>query len=161
MLQRLFPPHADNRFQGLRPSLWLLGLLLFLKLLMSFNSIFNTESVAVGADGIPLASYGPDAAREVLMLFALMALGHLAITLIGLVVLIRYRALVPLIYLVLLGEMLARRAIVWTYSAPGAKSAEIALLVNYGLLAFLALGLALSLVPARRERRAADGEDAR
>ena len=56
MLERLFPRQADNGFEGHRAALWLLGLLIALKLAMSLNSIFNTESVAAGADGIPLAS---------------------------------------------------------------------------------------------------------
>jgi hypothetical protein len=149
MLSRLFPRQADNRFEGLRPALWLLGLLIFLKLAMSLNSIFNTESVAAGADGIPLASYGPAAAREVLLLFALVALGHLALTLIALAALIRWRALVPFLYLVLLGEQLARRAIARSYAPPGAQGTDIAWVVNYGLLTLLLLGLALALIPAR------------
>jgi hypothetical protein len=149
MLSRLFPEQADNRFEGLRPALWLLGLLIFLKLAMSLNSIFNTESVATGADGIPLASYGPAAAREVLLLFALMALGHLALTLIAIAALIRWRALVPFLYLVLLGEQFARRTIARSYAPPGAQGTDIAWVVNYGLLTLLLLGLVLSLVPAR------------
>jgi len=153
MLSRILPSQADNRFEGLRPALWLLGLLILLKLAMSLNSIFNTAEVAAGADGIPLASYGPAAAREVLLLFALMALGHLVLTLIALVTLIRYRALVPFIYLVLLGEHLARRAIARSYAPPGAHGTDIAWVVNYGLLTLLILGLALSLIPARSLNR--------
>jgi hypothetical protein len=162
MLERLFPRQADKSFEGLRPALWLLGLLIFLKLVMSLNSIVNTESIAAGADGIPLASYAAEAARQVLMLFALMALGHLAITLIALAVLIRWRALVPFIYLVLLGEQLARRVIAQSYATPGARMTDVAWYVNYGLLTLLVLGLALSLIPARRERRrSTDLEEAR
>ena len=160
MLERLFPRRADNRFEGLRPALWLLGLLIFVKLAMSLNSIANTESVAVGADGIPLASYGPEAARQVLLMFALLALGQLAITLIALITLIRYRALVPLIYLVLLGEQLARRAIAQSYAAPGARMTDVAWYVNYGLLTLLVVGLALSLIPARERRRSPNMEEA-
>ncbi len=153
MLNRLFPSQVDNRFDGYRPALWLLGLLIALKLAMSFNSIFNTASVAQGADGIPLDSFGPAAAREVLLLFALMSLGQLFLTLIALTALIRYRALVPFIYLVLLGEHLARRFIVQSYALAGAQSTAVAWYVYYGLLTLLALGLALSLIPARAPRR--------
>ena len=149
MLDRILPRQAGNRFHGLRAALWLLGLLIFLKLAMSLNSIFNTESVAAGADGIPLASYGPEAAREVLLLFALLSLGQLTLTLVALVVLIRYRALVPFVYLVLLGEQLARRAIGRSYAQPGEQMTDVAWYVNYGLLSLLVLGLALSLIPAR------------
>ena len=100
---------------------------------MSLNSIFNTESVAVGADGIPLASFGPEAARQVLLLFALLALGQLAIALVALTALIRYRALVPFVYLVLLGEQLARRLIAQNYAAPGARMTDKPVR-DYGLL---------------------------
>jgi hypothetical protein len=149
MLARLFPRQADNRFEGLRPALWLLGFLIFIKLAMSLNSIVNTESVAVGADGIPLASYGPEAARQVLLLFALLSLDQLALALIALAALVRYRSLVPFIYLVLLAELLARRAIGQSYARPGAQMTDTAWYVNYGLLTLLALGLVLSLIPAR------------
>lgn len=153
MLNRLFPIQADNRFDGLRPALWLLGLLIFLKLAMSLNSIVNTEKIAAGADGIPLASFGPAAAREVLLLFALTALGQLALALVALAALIRWRALVPFVYLMLLGEHLARRAIARSYALPGAQVTDIAWYVTYGLLILLILGLVLSLIPARPPNR--------
>ncbi len=147
MLSRLLPPQADNRFGGQRAALWLLAVLVALKLVISVNSIFNTESVAVGADGIPLDSYGPAAARQVLILFALMALGHLALALTALTALLRYRTLVPLIYLLLLGEHLARRFIVQGYAAAGAGGSSYALYLNMGIAALLTIGLLLSLVP--------------
>jgi len=149
MLERLLPRQVDNRFDGQRAALWLLGLLIALKLVMSVRSIFDTASVAAGADGIPLDSFGPAAAREVLLLFALMALGHLVLELIALTILIRYRALVPFIYLVLLGEQLTRRFIAQSYAAPGARMTDVAWYVNYGLLTLLMLGFVLSLIPAR------------
>ena len=150
MLSRIFPPQADNCFAGRRAALWLLGLYIGLKLVMSLNSIFNTESVAVGADHIPLGSYGPAAAREVLTLFALTSLGQLALALVGLTVLVRYRSLVSFIYVVFLGEHLARRLIVQSYSVVRTDGGSTALYINLGLMALLALGLALSLIPRRQ-----------
>lgn len=149
VLRRLFPKQADNSFDGLRPALWLLGLLIAMKLAMSLNSILNTADVAGNADGIPLESFGSEAARQVLQLFALMALGHLFLTLVALTALIRYRALVPLVYLILLGEFLIRRLIVWSYWAPGVEATDTAFYVNSILAALLTLGLVLSLIPGR------------
>ena len=148
MLNRLFPKQADNRFEGHRAALWLLGLFIALKVVMGVNSIFNTEAVAVGADGIPLDSYGPAAARQVLTLFALTSLGQLTLALVGLTVLVRYRSLVPLIFAVLLGEQLARRLIVQGFAIEGGSPG---LYINLGLMALLALGLLLSLVRPRRK----------
>lgn len=153
MLSRLFPRQVDNRFEGHRAALWLLGLFVALKLVMSLNSIFNTQSVAAGADGIPLDSFGAAAAREVLTLFALMALGQLALALIALTLLIRYRALVPFIYLVLLADQVARRLIARANAAPGAEGNPVLWYVYLGFLALLTLGLVLSLVPGRGRQR--------
>jgi hypothetical protein len=152
MLDRLFPRQADNRYEGHRAALWLLGLLIALKLVVGFNSIFNTASVAAGGDGIPLGSFAPAAAREVLVLFALTALGQLVLALIALAALIRWRSLVPFLYLVSVGEQLARRVIVQAHDAARTASSPIAWYVTYGVLALTILGLILSLIPARAGR---------
>jgi hypothetical protein len=149
MLERLFPARADNGFGGYRAALWLLGLFVALKLVMGLNSIFNTASVAQGADGIPLDSFPPAAARAVLTLFALTALGQLVLALTAAVALVRYRALVPLVYLALLAEQLARRFIVQANSVSPGGGGSGAWYFNTALAAVLALGLLLSLLPAR------------
>jgi hypothetical protein len=146
MLSRLFPDKFDNQYCGHRAALWLLGLLIALTLIVSANSIFNTAYVAVGADGFPLGSYGPAAARSVLMLFALDALGQLVLSLVSLMALIRYRSMVPLIYLLVLGQQLARRFIIQSYAVPRAPTEAVVPYVVYGVIALLALGLALSLL---------------
>jgi hypothetical protein len=152
MIERLFPAEAGNRFTGHRAALWLLGLYVAVKLAMSLNSMFNTAAVAAGADGIPLDSFGPAAAREVLTLFALVGLGQLALTVVALGALLRYRAMVPLVFLLLLGEALARRAVVLSYAAERTDAGAGALSINLGLIALLAAGLVLSLL------RRPDGE---
>jgi len=151
ILGRILPRQVDNRLAGHPAALWLLGLFVALKLLMSVNSLLDTEAVAVGADGFPLDAYGPAGARAALMLFALLSLDQLVLALIALAALIRYRAMVPLIYVVLLGEQLARRFIVSSYAVPRTGSGPIGWYVNMGLLALLTLGLVLSLLPRRRE----------
>ena len=156
MLEKLFPGQIDNRFEGQRISLWLLGLLLALKLIVSVNSIVNTESVAAGADGIPLDSFGPAAARTVLMLFSLSALADLALALVGVAALVRWRAMVPFVYLLLLGEYVAGRFIIQSFAV--ARSGGVSAgYVTIAIVALLTLGLALSLLP-RRARTRPEGE---
>lgn len=150
MIERLFPKQFDNCFKGRRAALWLLGLLIALRLVMSINSIFNTESVARGADGFPVGSYGADAARAVLMLFALSALGQLTVAAIALVALVRYRAMVPFIYLVLVCDQLARRSLLASWEVARAESSPVGWYIGLALLALPTLGLVLSLWPARR-----------
>ena len=155
MLKRLFPKQLDNANGGQRAALWLLGLFVFMKISMSLNIILNNEEVAVRADGFRLASYGLDGAQAVLMLFARMALSQLVIALIALVVLVRYRVLVPFMCLLLIGEHLAGRFIVRTYAVPRADTGGVGLYVNIIILTLLGLALALSLWPRATRKRAA------
>lgn len=150
MLAQLFPAQVDNRFRGPRAALWLLGLLVALKLVVSLNSILNTAAVAQGADGIPLNSFPPAAARMVLMLFALGAVGQLFVALIALAALVRWRALVPSIFLLLLIEQIARRMVVQTHALPRTGDLSFGWYFNAAMLALLVLGLVLSLAPGRR-----------
>jgi hypothetical protein len=145
LLRRLFRPQFDNHYQGHKSALWLLGLFVALKLVVSLNSIFNTASVAAGIDGFPLASYGGDGARAVLMLFALDAVASLMLALVGLVALLRYRAMVPFIYLLAVIEQIGRRAVIQGYAIERASQPWAVSYVIVAVLALLVLGLLLSL----------------
>jgi hypothetical protein len=150
MLERLFPRQVDNRFDGQRLALWLLALLIGLKLMVSLNSILNTASVAEGADGFPLASYGGDGARAVLMLFAVGAVANLAAALFGLAVLVRWRGMVPFVYLLSLLEHGGRRLVVQSYAIERSQGMSGAAAINLAIFALLLAGLALSLWRRRR-----------
>jgi hypothetical protein len=149
MLLRLFPRQIDNRFEGHRLALWLLALLVGLKLIVSLNSILNTAAVASGADGFPLDSYGADGARAVLMLFAIGAVANLTLALFGVAVLVRYRAMVPFVFLLSIFEHVGRRLVVETYSIERAQALPAAFAINMAVLALLLIGLALSLWPRK------------
>ena len=144
MINQLLPQPIDNTYRGHRLALWLFALLLFMRVSMSVNSIFNASGVASSADGIPLHTYPPAAAATVVSLFELLGLSHLMICLLGIVVLVRYRSMIPFMFSLLLLEHLGKRLIlqftpiVRTGAPPG-------FYVNLVLLAVMLLGLALSL----------------
>jgi hypothetical protein len=62
---------------------------------MSLNSIFNGYVVLSTADGIPLDPYTPAAARTIVSLFAVLGLSNFMICLLGILVLARYRSMIP------------------------------------------------------------------
>lgn len=144
MLNRLLPRQVDNTYHGYKLALWLFALVILMKVAMSVNSIFNGHMVASSADGIPLDTFTPASAQAVVSLFAAWGLAQLVICLLCIVVLARYRALVPFMFALLLLEHLSRRLIflvmpiVRTGTPPG-------FFVNLALLALMAVGLALSL----------------
>ena len=144
MFNQLLPQRVDNTYRGHKLALWLFGLLLLMKIAMSLNSIFNGYSVASSADGIPLDTFTPAAARTVVSLFALLGLSSFVICLLCILVLARYRSMIPLMFALLLLEYLSRKLIlqflpiVRTGTPPG-------FYVNLVLLALMIVGLALSL----------------
>ena len=152
MLRPLLPASADRAYHGHRLALWLFAVAVLMAAAMSLVSIFNGYTAASSADGIPLDTYGPAAARTVVTLFALLGLSHLTLCLLCLLVLARYRSLIPLLFALLLLEHLGRKLVVAllpiarTGTPPGS-------IVNLALLSVMVAGLALSLW-SRDERTA-------
>lgn len=151
MLSRLLPRPIDNHYRGRGVALWLFAFVVLVKVIMSVNSILNAESIARSADGIPLGTFPPAAAQTVVSLFALSAFSRLTIALLGILVLVRYRAMVPLMFASFLLEHLGRRLVLQflpiprTGTPPGSA-------INLVLLAVMIVGLGLSLWNAERQR---------
>src|SRR5687768_10697123 len=106
MLDKLFPRQIDNTYRGYRTGLVLFGLVVAVRMLQSLMMIFNGSATVTGADGIPLDSYPADAAQTVLGLFAQVSLWRLLVGLLGMLVLVRYRAAVPLMYVLFIASYL-------------------------------------------------------
>ncbi|HEY3812082.1 MAG TPA: hypothetical protein VGL66_02570 [Caulobacteraceae bacterium] len=143
MLTRLFPKSIDNLYRGRWIAVWLLVPIILLRLVIGFNSMAFTHRIATSADGISLDSFGPGATAEVMQEFALLGLYTFGSGVIGVVVLTRYRAMIPLFYLALLLLQIGSKALQLARSdgltlAPGAY-------VILGMLAAAATGLVLSL----------------
>ena len=148
LFSQLFPQRIDNNYRGHKFALWFFALLLLMHLAMSLNCVFNGYFVATSADGIPLDAFPPAALQAVLSLFATWGVEHFFIWLLGILVLIRYRSLIPFMFALLLLEDLARTTTL--YILPMTKTgAGPGFLVNFLFLAFMGVGLALSLRNAR------------
>jgi len=156
MLDRLFPKVIDNDYRGWWLAVWMLAPLILLKLVMGINVAglnpwVSNRQVAIGADGLALDSYGPEAASVVMFMFASWGLMLLVLSLLGLLVLARYRAMIPLMYLLLGMEQFGRKAI--ALAQPIVKAAaksdglSPAFLINSGFMAVLLIGFILSLTP--------------
>ena len=143
MLARLLPRIADNRYSGQRFGLWLFALML-IKIAMGLNVMVNARSVAETADGIPVQSFGPAAGSAFLFMFAAWGLCQLVLGLASLIVLVRYRSLVPLTFLVLLVEQVGRMLLklYWPIERVGTPAG---VYINVTLVGIMALGLILSL----------------
>ena len=154
MWTRILPRQFDQSDRGSRLAIWLFVPIVLVNLIMGLNTMIATREVLQGADGIPLDSYAASAARIIVNSAKSWGLGHFLIASLGLLALVRYRSMIPLIYLVLLLENAGRKALHLTNPLQlTTKSGEpsIGAMVNLALLVALLVGFALSL-GGRRER---------
>lgn len=150
MLDSIFPKRLDNHYRGHWLALVLLGLIVLMRLAMSLNSAFNAHAVATGADGLAIDTLAPDMALTVLRIFALLGFAGLLGALLAIVALVRYRAMVPLVFLLLLADALGRRGVAMLYAGePSGGPTPIGFYINLGILAALVLGFVLSVLPIR------------
>ena len=144
MLNELLPQHADNAYHGHKLALWIFAVVTFLRVFQSLNSFLNARTTARYADGIPLHTYTPAAEQTTASLFSLLGWYSFVICLVCILVLIRYRSLIPVMFVFLLLQFLGGRLvphflpIIRTGTPPG-------IYVNWILLAFIVVGLALSI----------------
>ena len=153
MLNRIFPKQFDNNYQGNKLAIWLLVPIVLMKLVMGagaagLNPWVSNRFIATNADGFPLDTFGVEAASVVMFLFASWGLALLVLNLLGIVVLIRYRAMIPLMYVLLSIEQFGRKGI--SLVSPIVKAVEtggisFGFLINSGLMAALVIGLVMSL----------------
>src|SRR4051795_7623831 len=111
MLALLFPKEFDNTYRGHPLGRWLFLFVVLARLAIGINSTINTRFVAMSADGIPLDRYGAAAADTVTALFGISGFFLLLLSLVGLFVFFRYRAMIPFMFLILLVDQVARRLI--------------------------------------------------
>ena len=102
MFDRLLPPRADHSYRGHSLALWLFALVVLMKTSIGLGTIVNGRNAAISADGIPLDTFTPAGAQAFVALFAAWGLAQAMIGLLCIVVLVRYRALVPFLYSLLL-----------------------------------------------------------
>jgi len=148
VLEHVLPRRIDNTFRGHPVALWLFVPIVIVKSAIALGTIFNGRNAAQSADGIPLDSFGAAGAAAVVALFAIWGLSQLVSSALGVLALVRYRAMIPLLFVLFTFEHLARRwifvvkPIVRTGTSPG-------LSINLALLALMIAGLVLSLWPRR------------
>jgi hypothetical protein len=152
MLARLFPTQFDNQFRGYLAALILFAPIVLMKLAIGINTMgvnpwVPTRRVITGADGIPLDTFSPAAQELVVHLFAYWGLTQFLLCALCLLALVRYRALVPLMYLMLLADQLGRKGLALLHPTEAAASAgtPIGFTINLALLAALVIGFVLSI----------------
>ncbi len=151
MLELLFPRQIDNSYRGQWLAIWLLVPVVLMKAAMGFNVAglnpwVSSRFIIHAADGVPIDTFPANAAALLVFMFQAWGLALLMLALLGLVALVRYRALLPLMILSLGAEQVGRTAISMMSLPPDpGQAVSVGAMINWGLSGALVLALILSL----------------
>jgi hypothetical protein len=135
----LLPAKADNTIRGLKLPVYVFALIAIISTIRSLIHIFAPDGGAGSIAGMDLSVTG---ASGIIFAFALWGSSQLVYALIQLTVVIRYRSLVPFMYLMLIIETFLRilvgqmKPVTFAHTPPGAIQNYL-----YIPLAVLMLGL--------------------
>ncbi len=111
MLARLFPAQIDNQFSGPRFALWFFYPITLMTIVRSLIHVFRFDGGAQSIATIPLDSFTAAGSATVIAIFAQWGLSQLLMGGLYVVVLLRYRGLIPLMYVLILFEYVGRMAV--------------------------------------------------
>ena len=144
MFERLFPRTIDNHFPGHSVALWLFYPITLITIARSLIHIFSSDGGAQSIATIPLDSFTSAGAASVVAIFAQWGLSQLLVGGLFALVLLRYRAMIPLMYLLILLEYAGRlgvgamKPIVTMDTAPGGPGSIVMVVIAI-------IGIVLSL----------------
>jgi hypothetical protein len=150
MWRRIFPKDFNNLYEGRRLALWLFAPIILVKGLQGVNSTIMPLKIMTSADAIPVERFGAEAADATVGMFALLGFQLVILALIGAIALVRYRAMIPFLYLVLILQQLGGRIILLLHPIVRSEAVPIGLYVNLAVIAVTLIGFASSLLDKPR-----------
>jgi hypothetical protein len=113
LLTGIFPVQVNNDYRGHTVALLLFIPLTLVTIARSLIHIFKEDGGAQTIATIPLDIYPAAAAQAIVTIFALWGLAQLLLGLFYSVVILRYRTLLPCMYLLVFIEYMSRHIIIW------------------------------------------------
>jgi hypothetical protein len=149
ILERLLPAKAANTIHGYKLPVYVFALIAIISTVRSFIHLLAPDGGAGSIAGMDLSVSG---ASGIIFAFALWGSAQLIYALIQLVVVFRYRSLVPFMYVLLILETLLRmlvgqmKPVTFAHTPPGA-------IQNYFYIPLAVLMLVLSLWTNNRQTK--------
>ena len=151
MLGRLFPKQFDNSYRGPWLALVILGLVLFLRLAQTGMDLVDPVFVIRGPDGILFDTFNAPAQATFIYVFRLLCFLNILVCLLGVLALVRYRAMVPLTYLMLILLLAGQKVLGLVYPIPRAPDAPGGMII-LAMLTVTLFGGVLSVLDARKKQ---------
>ena len=156
---KLLPNPVDNHFRGIEISQYAFLLITGATLVRSLIHVFAPDGGAQSIATIPLASYSAEAAATVILMFSLWGLSQLLMGIVYLGVYLKYKSLIPMMYVLMIVEYAMRivigqmKPIVTTGTAPGSIG-------NWIMVPVCAVLLTLSLINGKKKSEEAHTSNA-
>ena len=150
---QILPDVIDNHYRGLKISQYAFFVIMAVTLVRSLIHVFAPDGGAQSIATIPLNAYPAEASSTIILMFSLWGLSQLLMGIVYLVVSLKYRSLIPAMYVLVIFEYAMRiiigqmKPIFTTGTAPGSIGSWIMVPVCIVLLA-------LSLIRAKSAKHA-------
>jgi hypothetical protein len=108
MLNKIFPKTVDNNYKGSKIALYAFYLAVIVTIARSLAHIFLPDGGAQSIATMPLDTFSANAVNAVIFMFAYWGLSQLIMGIFYIIVALRYRSLVPLMYVFIFVEYLMR-----------------------------------------------------
>lgn len=125
LIDSILPEKVTNEFKGNKIVLYVFVLITIITLIRSCIHIFAPDGGAQSIAGFPLNTYSEAASSIVILIFSLWGASQLLMGVVYLIVLLRYKSLIPLMYLLLFIEYTSRlilgiyKPVISTHVVPG------------------------------------------
>lgn len=151
IIKLIFPKQIDNQFKGYKITLYAFYVLTAVTLWRSQHHLFAADGGAQSIASIPLDSFSLSGSQAVIGVFGLWGLSQLIIGIIYLLVSLRYKSMIPLMYVLMIVEYAFRafyfplaKPIPTAGTAPGA-------MINIPFILFSIIMLILIVVGNRKK----------
>lgn len=104
MINRILPPIVNDNYQGHKVALWFFYLIAAVTIVRSLIHMLKDDGGAQSIATIPLDTYTDAGAATVILIFSYWGLSQLMFGIIQIIVALKYKSLIPLMYLMLILE---------------------------------------------------------
>lgn len=104
MINKLFPKNVNKNYDGLYIAKWMFLVITILTISRSLAHLFLPDGGAQSIATIPLTSYSANASKVIIGMFAQWGLSQLMVGFLFVIVICRYKSLIPLMWLFVLFE---------------------------------------------------------
>lgn len=154
ILNVIFPKTIDNEFRGYKIALYLFYVLTAVTLWRSQHHLFAADGGAQSIATIPLDTFSISGSQAVIGAFSLWGLAQLIIGFIYLIASLRYRAIIPFLYLLTTFEYLIRATYIPLFKPVPTAGTAPGAVINIPFVIFSITMLILCIVGDQKNRAA-------